>query len=61
VTGAQVKADSEGGGARSYNYRVVMMAGGVELDMRGRCSAGQKVHPSPPTSPPCCNPQRCHY
>jgi len=39
----QVKADSEGVGARSYNYRVVMMAGGVELDMRGRCSAGQKV------------------
>jgi DNA repair protein RAD50 len=29
--------------ARSYNYRVVMRKGGVELDMRGRCSAGQKV------------------
>lgn len=40
---AQIKADSEGAGARSYNYRVVMMAGGAELDMRGRCSAGQKV------------------
>lgn len=39
----QIKADSEGAGARSYNYRVVMMAGGAELDMRGRCSAGQKV------------------
>lgn len=39
----QVKADSEGAGARSYNYRVVMYAGGAELDMRGRCSAGQKV------------------
>lgn len=39
----QVKADSEGAGARSYNYRVVMMTGGAELDMRGRCSAGQKV------------------
>ena len=38
-----MKADSEGAGARSYNYRVVMMAGGVELDMRGRCSAGQKA------------------
>lgn len=28
---------------RSYNYRVVMQKGGKELDMRGRCSAGQKV------------------
>jgi DNA repair protein RAD50 len=28
---------------RSYNYRVVMMKGETELDMRGRCSAGQKV------------------
>ncbi|ODV95211.1 hypothetical protein PACTADRAFT_2916 [Pachysolen tannophilus NRRL Y-2460] len=30
-------------GNRSYNYRVVMVKQGVELDMRGRCSAGQKV------------------
>ena len=37
----QIKADADG--ARSYNYRVVMMSGGAELDMRGRCSAGQKV------------------
>lgn len=29
--------------ARSYNYRVVMVKGDTELDMRGRCSAGQKV------------------
>lgn len=28
---------------RSYNYRVVMIKNGIELDMRGRCSAGQKV------------------
>lgn len=28
---------------RSYNYRVVMVKNGVELDMRGRCSAGQRV------------------
>lgn len=28
---------------RSYNYRVVMVKNGTELDMRGRCSAGQKV------------------
>lgn len=28
---------------RSYNYRVVMFKKNSELDMRGRCSAGQKV------------------
>lgn len=28
---------------RSYNYRVVMRRGDALLDMRGRCSAGQKV------------------
>lgn len=28
---------------KSYNYRVVMVRGDVEMDMRGRCSAGQKV------------------
>ncbi|KAK9845385.1 hypothetical protein WJX81_005219 [Elliptochloris bilobata] len=39
----QLKADADSGAARSYNYRVVMLAGGAELDMRGRCSAGQKV------------------
>ncbi|CUM47929.1 uncharacterized protein AC631_05125 [Debaryomyces fabryi] len=30
-------------GNRSYNYRVVMYKQDSELDMRGRCSAGQKV------------------
>lgn len=30
-------------GNRSYNYRVVMYKQDTELDMRGRCSAGQKV------------------
>ncbi|SCU95523.1 LAMI_0F02762g1_1 [Lachancea mirantina] len=29
--------------AKSYNYRVVMYKQDAELDMRGRCSAGQKV------------------
>lgn len=29
--------------SRSHNYRVVMLKRDVELDMRGRCSAGQKV------------------
>ena len=28
---------------RSYNYRVVMRKGDIPLDMRGRCSAGQRV------------------
>ncbi|GAB0086177.1 rad50 [Sergentomyia squamirostris] len=28
---------------RSYNYCVVMIKNSVELDMRGRCSAGQRV------------------
>ncbi|CAB3360173.1 Hypothetical predicted protein [Cloeon dipterum] len=28
---------------RSYNYRVIMVKKGSELDMRGRCSAGQKM------------------
>jgi DNA repair protein RAD50 len=30
-------------GRKQYNYRVVMRSGDTELDMRGRCSAGQKV------------------
>ncbi|CAG5126195.1 unnamed protein product, partial [Candidula unifasciata] len=28
---------------RTYNYRVVMIKNGIPVDMRGRCSAGQKV------------------
>ncbi|KAL4529745.1 hypothetical protein Ndes2526A_g04508 [Nannochloris sp. 'desiccata'] len=40
----QIRADTDSGLAnRSYNYRVVMVCGGAELDMRGRCSAGQRV------------------
>merc|ERR1719154_912162 len=41
----EIKANEEGeqsGGAdkrRTYNYRVIMMKGETELDMRGRCSA----------------------
>ncbi|GAA5936924.1 hypothetical protein JCM1841_001408 [Sporobolomyces salmonicolor] len=41
-----IKSDAEGkttGTARSYNYRVVMFKDQTEMDMRGRCSAGQKV------------------
>ena len=38
--------DTEGSTAdkrKQYNYKVVMVKNGVEMDMRGRCSAGQKV------------------
>jgi DNA repair protein RAD50 len=40
----EIRSDAENTkGNRSYYYRVVMIKHGVELDMRGRCSAGQKV------------------
>ena len=40
-----IRADSDGtsGGLRAYQYRVCMRKDGIELDMRGRCSTGQKV------------------
>ncbi|TXG72647.1 hypothetical protein EZV62_001226 [Acer yangbiense] len=38
-----IHSDSEGAGTRSYSYKVVMLTGDAELEMRGRCSAGQKV------------------
>eukprot|EP00931_Biecheleriopsis_adriatica_P053402 TRINITY_DN31239_c0_g2_i1.p1 TRINITY_DN31239_c0_g2~~TRINITY_DN31239_c0_g2_i1.p1 ORF type:complete len:1325 (-),score=377.28 TRINITY_DN31239_c0_g2_i1:18-3992(-) len=34
---------ASGRALRSYNYRVVMVCGDAEMDMRGRCSAGQRV------------------
>ena len=37
-----IGADGEAG-KKSYNYRLLMQKGNAELDMRGRCSAGQKV------------------
>lgn len=33
---------------KQYNYRVVMFKGDTPTDMRGRCSAGQKVNISAP-------------
>ncbi len=45
----EVESGQEGGAVtatkstRSYNYRVVMRKGTIPLDMRGRCSAGQRV------------------
>ncbi|KAI1132708.1 AAA domain-containing protein [Nemania abortiva] len=39
-----IRSDSETTNARgSYNYRVCMVKQDTEMDMRGRCSAGQKV------------------
>ncbi|KAK4944848.1 DNA repair protein rad50 [Elasticomyces elasticus] len=44
VDSIMIRADNETGrGNRSYNYRVVMVKRDAEMDMRGRCSAGQKV------------------
>ncbi|CAH0715635.1 unnamed protein product, partial [Brenthis ino] len=39
-TEGSMSVDSE---RRKYDYRVVQCKNGVEIDMRGRCSAGQKV------------------
>ncbi|XP_013403610.1 DNA repair protein RAD50 [Lingula anatina] len=43
----EIRSEDDGTGIskskRSYNYRVVMIKGGTPIDMRGRCSAGQKV------------------
>jgi DNA repair protein RAD50 len=39
-----IRSDGENAkGNRSYNYRVCMVKQDAEMDMRGRCSAGQKV------------------
>jgi DNA repair protein RAD50 len=45
ITSIRITSDQEEGSkaSRSYNYRVVMSKGNTELDMRGRCSAGQRV------------------
>ncbi|KAJ2017054.1 DNA repair protein rad50 [Coemansia sp. S680] len=40
----EIRSEMEGArNSRSHNYRVVMIKGGHAIDMRGRCSAGQKV------------------
>lgn len=55
IDGIEILSDTDMGSAgaaatatgkaprRNYNYRVVMKRGDATLDMRGRCSAGQKV------------------
>lgn len=40
---SEAETSSVATGRRSYNYRVVMKRGTTDVDMRGRCSAGQKV------------------
>ena len=44
----EIRSEDETAGAtatsrRNYHYRVVMVKGDTALDMKGRCSAGQKV------------------
>jgi DNA repair protein RAD50 len=45
ITSIEIQSGQEPGARaqKSYNYRVVMSKGATELDMRGRCSAGQRV------------------
>lgn len=45
ITNIEIVSGQESGSkaAKSYNYRVVMTKGTTQLDMRGRCSAGQRV------------------
>ena len=45
ITNIELVSGAEPGSraAKSYNYRVVMTKGTSRLDMRGRCSAGQRV------------------
>ena len=45
ITNIEIQSGQEVGSkaAKSYNYRVVMSKGGAQMDMRGRCSAGQRV------------------
>jgi DNA repair protein RAD50 len=43
VDTVRIVSDTDVKGNKSFNYRVVMVKQDVEMDMRGRCSAGQKV------------------
>jgi len=45
ITSIQIVSgqDSSSRANRSYNYRIVMEKGNATMDMRGRCSAGQRV------------------
>eukprot|EP01126_Amoeba_proteus_P064207 TRINITY_DN8957_c0_g1_i6.p1 TRINITY_DN8957_c0_g1~~TRINITY_DN8957_c0_g1_i6.p1 ORF type:complete len:171 (+),score=39.76 TRINITY_DN8957_c0_g1_i6:456-968(+) len=43
IDSIEIRAEVAETGTRKYNYRVSMIKDGVAIDMRGRCSAGQKV------------------
>jgi len=43
ITNIELVSDGGSKASKSYNYRVVMTKGNTPLDMRGRCSAGQRV------------------
>ena len=43
ISSIRITSDQEKSAKASYNYRVVMTKGTTEMDMRGRCSAGQRV------------------
>lgn len=45
ITSIQIVSGQESSARanRSYNYRIVMEKGNSQMDMRGRCSAGQRV------------------
>jgi DNA repair protein RAD50 len=45
ITNIEIQSGQDTGSRanRSYNYRIVMSKGNSQMDMRGRCSAGQRV------------------
>lgn len=45
ITNLEIQSGQESGSRanKSYNYRIVMSKGNTQMDMRGRCSAGQRV------------------
>mmetsp|Transcript_32482 Transcript_32482/g.56581 ORF Transcript_32482/g.56581 Transcript_32482/m.56581 type:complete len:1402 (+) Transcript_32482:134-4339(+) len=45
ITNIEIQSGQDSGARanRSYNYRIVMSKGSTQMDMRGRCSAGQRV------------------
>ena len=51
TTSIQIHAHATtSGGAekkRQFNYKLIQIKHGIEMDMRGRCSAGQKVKRTP--------------
>jgi DNA repair protein RAD50 len=44
IDSIEIRSDKESNrGLKQFSYRLVMLKGDTELEMRGRCSAGQKV------------------